>query len=236
MLRARAKVTPMSDQIHLTVPVVHALSGAILEYWFSSLNDASPLDPENEPFSSCYARWYGKQNAIDEEIRTRFELPLRATTRDGSRWEEELERWRSAPYGLLALLILLDQLPRNMYRNSPAMYAHDPLALSVATLAIREYEDAPLSLVQRMFLYVPLMHAENLTIQQLMVRRFESLLDLAEERSPHNRRFFEYALRYARLHLEVIERFGRFPHRNEILGRRSSDEEIEFLKREDARF
>jgi uncharacterized protein (DUF924 family) len=116
------------------------------------------------------------------------------------------------------------------------MYAHDPLALSVATLAIREYEQAPLSLVQRMFLYLPLMHAESRTLQRAMVARFERLVELAATRSPHNAGFFEFALGYARRHLAVVEQFGRFPHRNEILGRRSTAEELEFLKRDDSRF
>ena len=94
--------------------------------------------------------------------------------------------WRGTPNGLLALTILLDQFPRNMYRDSPMMYAHDSLALSVATMAIDDYEASPLSLVQRMFLFVPLMHVENLTVQQAMVDRFESLVNLAGDRSPHN--------------------------------------------------
>jgi uncharacterized protein (DUF924 family) len=87
-----------------------------------------------------------------------------------------------------------------------------------------------------MFLYLPFMHVENVTLQQSMVRRFEQLVELAAARSPHNVGFFELALDYARRHLDVVERFGRFPHRNEILGRRSSAEELEFLEREDSRF
>jgi len=215
---------------------VRELSGAILDYWFSSLDDATSLDPETEPFRTCYARWYGKQKEIDDEIRARFEVPLAHVTREGSRWDETLDEWRRAPKGLLALTILLDQFPRNMHRDSPAMYAHDPLALVVATQAIREYEDAPLSLVERMFLYLPLMHVENVTLEQAMVRRFEGLVELARAESPHNQGFFEMALDYARRHCAVVEMFGRFPHRNEILGRRSTPEELEFLERPDSRF
>lgn len=208
----------------------------ILDYWFSSLDDAATLDREAEPFRTCYARWYAKRPEIDDEIRARFEPALRAVTRDGAGWERRVDAWRSVPKGLLALVILLDQLPRNMYRDSPRMYAHDPLALAVTTLAMREYENAPLPLVERMFLYVPLMHAESSTLQQAMVARFERLADLAVTVSPRNRGFFEHALGYARRHLAVVERFGRFPHRNEILGRRSTPEEVEFLKRADATF
>lgn len=211
-------------------------STRILDYWFDSLDDSSALDPEVVPFKSCFPRWYGKRPDIDDEIRAEFRPTLEAVTRDGARWEQLVDEWRSSPGGLLGLVILLDQLPRNMYRDTPGMYAHDALALSVATTAVREYEDAPLSLVRRMFLYVPFMHAEDLTLQQLTVRRFEELVELASVRSSHNRRFFEQALDFARRHLEVIARFGRFPHRNEILGRRSTPEEVELLRRPGYRF
>jgi uncharacterized protein (DUF924 family) len=194
------------------------------------------LDRLVEPFSRCFPRWYGKRREIDDEIRERFEPALLAVTREGERWDPRLQAWRRAPDGLLALVLLLDQLPRNMYRDTPAMYAHDPLALAVATLAIREYEDAPLSLVRRMFLYVPLMHVENVTIQQSMVRRFEGLAAAAAVRTPHSLRFFEQALDFARRHRDVIARFGRFPHRNEILGRSSTPEETTFLESPGSRF
>jgi uncharacterized protein (DUF924 family) len=217
-------------------PFTAELSRTILDYWFASLDDTTPLDREVEPFRTCFTRWYGKQAAIDDEIRKQFEPALLAATREGRRWDEEVTRWQSAPLGLLSLVILLDQFPRNMYRDSARMYAHDDLALSVTTLAIREYEARPLSLVQRMFLYVPLMHAENLTTQQAMVARFESLLAMATERSPRNVGFYKFALQYAVRHRDVIERFGRFPHRNEILGRQSSAAELEFLQRDDSRF
>jgi uncharacterized protein (DUF924 family) len=170
----------------LNVPEV---SDAILSYWFSSLDDAAALDREAEPFASCYARWYGKRPEIDAEIRARFEPVLHAVTRDGARWDRQVDAWRSVPQGLVALVILLDQFPRNMYRDTPGMYVHDPLALMVATLATREYAEASLSLVRWMFVYLPFMHAENLTVQQAMVRRFERLADVAVDRHPMSSRF-----------------------------------------------
>jgi uncharacterized protein (DUF924 family) len=226
---------PLHQESIMSTPT-EELSKTILDYWFSSLDDTTPLDRQREPFQTCFARWYGKQAAIDDEIRARFEPALLAATRDGSRWERELANWQRAPLGLLSLVILLDQLPRNMYRGSSRMYAYDALALSVTTLAIREYETHPLSLVQRMFLYVPLMHVESATLQQAMVARFEGLAKSALERSPHNSGFFEFALQYARRHREVVETFGRFPHRNAILERTSTPAELEFLKRDDAGF
>jgi uncharacterized protein (DUF924 family) len=205
-------------------------AAAILEYWFSSLDDASRLDRTADPFRSCYQRWYGKDPAIDAEIRTRFEPVLRAATEDGRQLNETISAWRRAPYGLLALLLLLDQLPRNMYRNAPGMYAHDPLALVVAMEAIRAYEDdETLPLVRRMFLFVPLMHVENLTLQELMLGRFDDLVERARTRSPENRQFFAFARDYARRHVDVIAKFGRFPHRNEILARETTPAEKDFL-------
>lgn len=212
------------------------VSRAILDYWFSSLDDAALLDRNSEPFGTCFARWYGKQAAIDHEIRARFEPALLAVTRDGARWDREVAEWQQAPLGLLALVVLLDQFPRNMYRDSARMYAHDDLALSTTAVAMREYEEHHLTLVQRMFLYVPLMHSENLTLQQAMVTRFESLAALSRVRSPQNTKFFEFALDYARRHRQVIETFGRFPHRNALLGRASMPSELEFLQRDGSSF
>lgn len=116
------------------------------------------------------------------------------------------------------------------------MYAYDDLALSVTAVAIREYEEHPLTLVQRMFLYVPLMHAENLTLQQSMVARFEGLAELSVTRSPQNTQFFEFALDYARRHREVVAKLARFPHRNVLLGRTSTPSELEFLKLDGSSF
>jgi uncharacterized protein (DUF924 family) len=210
-------------------------SGPILSYWFADLDNASPLDRSAEPFRSCFARWYGKDDAIDREIRARFEPTLREVVTQAP-WDRELEGWERAPRGLLALVVLLDQLPRNMYRGTAQMYAHDERALATARYTIGRYEREPLPLVHRMFLYVPLMHAEDMATQREMVGLFESLVDRAAIEAPHHRGFFEHALGYARKHAEVIERFGRFPHRNVILDRRSSPEEEEYLRGPDAGF
>lgn len=209
---------------------------AILEYWFSSLDDEASLDRQIEPCRSCFARWYGKDPTIDAEIRERFEPILLAATRDGSSWDEEVAEWQRVPLGSLALVIMLDQFPRNMYRDSARMYAYDALALSVATLAVREYETEPLALIQRSFLYLPFMHVENLTLQQAMVAKFEGLVSLAGQRSPGNVGFFKYALEYAVKHRDIVAAYGRFPHRNSILGRASTAAELEFLKQEGSSF
>jgi uncharacterized protein (DUF924 family) len=214
-------------------PLVHdvpALTREILEYWFATIDDATPLDRETEPFRSCFARWYGKRPEIDAEIRERFEPALVAVTHDGRDWDRRIEAWRRVPDGLVALTILLDQLPRNMYRGTARMYVHDPLALVVAAHALHEPGGEERSLVRRMFLLVPFMHVENLTFQQAMVARFEDLVALARTRSPANLGFYENALDFARRHLAIIEGFGRFPHRNALLGRTSTLAEQELLR------
>lgn len=213
-----------------------ARSEAILSYWFASLDDGARLDRTIEPFRTCYGRWYGKDDATDREIRALFEADLHAVTASGLDFRGELDAWARAPLGLLALVILLDQLPRNMYRGTRRMYAQDELALATAMHAIRAYEGHAMPLVHRMFLYVPLMHSEDVAVQREMVRRFESLAELAGARGAGLGAFFEHALGFARKHLDVVERYGRFPHRNAILGRRSSAGELEYLQQPGAGF
>jgi uncharacterized protein (DUF924 family) len=217
-----------------------ARSEAIFSYWFATLDDSSALDPSAEPFRTCYRRWYAKDPAIDAELRGLFEDDFRAAvtrlTAGTSQPNPELDAWARVPLGLLSLVILLDQLPRNMYRGTSAMYAHDALALSVTRSAIRAYETLELPLIHRMFLYVPLMHVEDRTLQAEMTARFEELVELAARRCPGQRPFFEMALDYARRHAEVIRTFGRFPHRNALLDRPSTPEEEEYLRGPNAGF
>lgn len=213
-----------------TTRPLHALSHEILDYWFANLDDTTPLDREAEPFRSCYARWYGKRPEIDAEIRERFEPALIAVTEQGRAWDRHVEAWRQLPDGLVALTILLDQLPRNMYRDTARMYVHDPLALVVAAEARRAPGAETRSLVRRMFLLVPFMHVENVTLQQAMVAGFEELVADARVRSPANVGFYEGALDFARRHLDLVAVHGRFPHRNALLGRTSTAAELALLR------
>jgi uncharacterized protein (DUF924 family) len=208
---------------------------AILDYWFGSMGDGTVLDREAEPFATHFRRWYGKSPEVDAAIRRDFEPDLHAVIATGRRWDETMQAWREQPRGLLALTILLDQLPRNMYRDTARMYACDALGL-LASEAAREEITDDLPLVHRMFISVPLMHVENLTLQERMLVDFEMLVELAATRSPKNTRFFRFALDYAKRHVDVIREFGRFPHRNALLGRISTTAEVEFLARPDAYF
>lgn len=194
------------------------------------------LNREAEPFATYFVRWYGKNPKVDAEIKAEFEGDLLAVTQDGRQWDATVREWAAQPQGLLALTLLLDQIPRNIYRNSAAMYTHDALGLLVSDLARAEPSADKLPLTHQMFLAVPLMHVESVTIQQRMMTEFERFVELAKTRSPQNVGFYKFALDFGRRHLEVVEKYGRFPHRNELLGRTSTEAELEFLKNSDAYF
>ena len=185
---------------------------SILEFWFGS-------DP-NEPLKNSKT-WYQKNAEFDAEIKKRFEKCLTLAARGG------LDSWKATPEGYLALIILLDQFSRNVYRDTPGAFQNDPLALSASLEAQRLGLDRQLGPIQRTFLYMPMMHAENREIQKRSVETFRRL---AEESPPQFQEKLKDNLNYAERHAAIIERFGHFPHRNQILGRSSIPEEIEFLK------
>lgn len=183
----------------------------VLSYWFGPLDAADYPQPQ-------LALWWGKSPETDAHIRTTFGPTLDAIGRG------EID-WTGTPRGLLAQLIVLDQFSRNMHRDQPGMYALDHLAQDLALRGLAV--EAALTPKERSFLYMPLMHAENVALQWLCVRKFQELLDAAR---PADRSDWEKTLDYAKQHAAIVERFGRFPHRNAILGRTSTDEEVAFLK------
>ena len=152
--------------------------------------------------------WFEKNPAFDAEIRARF-APLYERA-----MREELKSWRDTPTSCLALVILLDQFPRNMFRGSAQAFAADPLARVAAGVILDNGWDKAMTPDERMFAYLPFEHSESLEDQEHSLRLFAD--------NPN----FEWARR----HCEIIRRFGRFPHRNAALGRASTSEEIEFLK------
>ena len=164
--------------------------------------------------------WFGAEPAFDSECATRFAASLEDAARGA------LDHWAGTPRGRLALVILLDQMPRNIHRGSPAAFAHDAQAAAHCIAGIESGQDRSLHPVERVFLYMPLQHAEDLGLQRLSVERFESLA--AEVDDAWRDRFAENA-HYARLHRDIVERFGRFPHRNRVLGRESTEEELSYL-------
>ncbi|MEK6246436.1 MAG: DUF924 family protein [Pseudomonadota bacterium] len=160
--------------------------------------------------------WFEKNPAFDGEIRQRF-LPLYELGAAG-----KLEAWKQTPAGCLALIVLLDQFPRNMFLNSARAFAADPLALDAARHAVAMGYDLGMSDDERAFTYLPFEHSESLADQN---RGCALMNPLGEE-------VYRYALR----HKEIIQRFGRFPHRNAALGRASTPEELEFLKQPGSAF
>jgi len=140
---------------------------------------------------------------------------------------QELQEWITAPRSALALILLYDQFPRNIFRGKPRAFATDALAREVTAHLLRTKGDQQLLAVERMFVYLPLMHSEALTDQRRSVTFFQQL---AQENPLVD------AVSQAVRHLEIIEQFGRFPHRNMILGRSSTAEEIEFLKQPGSSF
>jgi uncharacterized protein (DUF924 family) len=155
--------------------------------------------------------WFSKSEAFDAEIARRFEAPHHAAARG------ELDGWDQTPEGALALLLLLDQFPRNMFRGSPHAFATDPLARQVARAAVDRGFDAEVDPALRQFFYLPFEHSELLEDQD----RGVALCDQSGDAD---------LAKWARLHRDIIARFGRFPHRNESLGRTTSEAEQAFLK------
>jgi len=153
--------------------------------------------------------WFVKDETFDGRCRG-FEVEHHAAARG------ELSAWEMDAEGALALLILLDQLPRNIFRNSPHAFATDNLAQAIAARALDRGFDAATDSALRLFFYLPFEHAEDLAMQERCVTLFTNLGDA------------EY-LKFALLHRDIIARFGRFPHRNAILGRKSTVEELQFL-------
>lgn len=156
-------------------------------------------------------RWFEPDPAFDAEIRERF-LDVHERAAAG-----ELSDWAHSPEGLLALLLLLDQFPRNMFRKTPRAFATDAAARLIARRAIMGGYDRKVDPELRSFFYLPFMHSEDLTDQQLCMTLYRDLGN-------------EEGIKYAEIHLDAIRRFGRFPHRNEILGRASRPEEVAYLK------
>ena len=198
----------------------------ILQFWFEGVKDTDTFDKSKNPFK----KWFIKDKKFDDEICLSFEADLiKASNGKYVNWEATVE-------GRLALILLFDQFSRNMYRESPLMFAFDDLALDLSQRSIGESVDKKLSLVQRVFLYLPLMHAEDLIMQDLCVAKMKEMIEESKKKCPPNTHYFQYTLEYAYRHHNIIKEFGRFPHRNEILQRVSTPEEMEFLKTKGSSF
>jgi uncharacterized protein (DUF924 family) len=167
----------------------------ILQFWFEELNDKQR---------------FAKDEALDATLRTRFGATLLAATRG------ELAGWRATPEGRLAEIVVLDQFSRNIYRDTPAAFAQDPQALTLAQELVASGQDQALDLTQRTFAYMPYMHSESLLIHA------QALVLFAQPG-------MATTLAFEQRHQAIIARFGRYPHRNALLGRASTADELAFL-------
>ncbi len=193
----------------------------LLDWWFGSEPSAAAVIRARQRL------WFGYRAEQDAEARQRFE-PLVRQALDGV-----LDDWSGVPEGWLALLLLLDQLPRMIFRGQPKAYAGDEKAQQLVRDGLAQGGDVLLAPIQRVFVYLVLEHAESLVLQEQAVVHFTQLLEMVE---PEERPLFEDFRQHALRHREVVARFGRFPHRNSILGRASNEAEQTFLAGPGSRF
>ncbi|MEA5580257.1 DUF924 family protein [Nodularia harveyana UHCC-0300] len=180
----------------------------ILEFWFGH--------PDAPDYGKPKADWFTENAEFDQEIRNQFLSDYQKVAGG------YLEGWIDAPESCLALILLLDQFPRNMFRGQPEAFATDWEAVSAAEHAVVKGYDSQLLPVQRWFIYLPFEHSENLSHQRQCVQLFQQL-----SHDPNSAKAIENSLS----HQAIIQRFGRFPHRNSILGRNSTKSEKEFLQK-----
>jgi uncharacterized protein (DUF924 family) len=179
------------------------LPAAILDFWFGP------------PPHAERAEWFRKDERFDGAIRARFGEAVGVALAGG------YGDWCATPRGALARILLLDQFPRNIFRGTPQAFAGDERALATAQDAVARGLDRELEPVERWFCYLPFEHSEDRTVQERSLELFEALAEATGNRAP-----FEWAEKHA----VIIRRFGRYPHRNAILGRPSTPEEVEFLQ------
>lgn len=201
---------PSSARLRSSAPVALPPAAAeVLDFWFAGQEAPREI-------------WFRKSSSYDALVRERFAGLIEQALAD------QLGGWTARPDAALAQVLLLDQFTRNVFRDTPRAFAGDALALAAAQGMCARGDDLALAPVQRVFVYLPFEHAEDAAMQAESLRRFEALA----QAHPGMAGFLDYARRHA----EVIRRFGRFPHRNAILGRASTPEEIEFLQQPGSSF
>ena len=193
----------------------------LLDWWFGADGNATDVAAARQGL------WFGKRDSQDREAELRFGALVEQALAG------ELQGWTDDPHGWLAQLILLDQLPRMIFRDTPRAFAGDSLARPLLRDGLDRGWDRRLTPIQRVFAYLVFEHAEDLSLQD---RAVELFADLLNEAAAAERPLFADFLDFAERHQRVIARFGRFPHRNAILGRASTDEEQAFLREPGSRF
>jgi uncharacterized protein (DUF924 family) len=198
-----------------------ATPAEILAFWFGPLDEYGNVVEDKTPM------WWQKHDEIDAEIRARFEATVQAARRG------ELDAWQETPDGRVALIVALDQFPRNIYRGTAEAFASDGQALTLAQTGIEQNHDQQVPFIYRLFFYLPLEHAEDRAVQAQSVGHF---VQLREQAPAAMQEAAANYLDYAKQHQVIIDRFGRFPHRNAILKRAPTDEEEAFLQEPNSSF
>jgi uncharacterized protein (DUF924 family) len=194
----------MNDKIH-----------EILSFWFGDIGRA------DLPSSDRTNLWFGESDKLKQEMLNLFGEEYQAAIAG------KLNDWAKTPRGRLALIILLDQFSRWAYRNTPNAFMQDKAAQELCIKGLQEKMDKSLTLIERVFFYMPLVHAENSEIQDQSIQLFQTLVSLSMTETTQ---VYQLFLAYAYAHFRVVKEFGRFPQRNQILGRKSTETEIAFLK------
>ena len=193
----------------------------VLAFWFG--HGQTAIEVANEKTEL----WWSKNERVDREIVDQFAATSEAAANG------ELARWSESPRGLLALIICTDQFPRNMYRDTPRAFACDSVALAYAKQCVDDGVATQLRPIERVFAYLPFEHSEELAEQERSIALYH---ELTQSVCADEVKLFNGYLDYAQQHYDIIKRFGRYPHRNKILGRESSDEELAFLKQPGSSF
>lgn len=183
------------------------LCDEIHEFWFEGITDETVIRKNENPFR----KWFLGEKKFDQDVKARFE----------KYFSESIivpEKFKS-PRDRLCLIILYDQLSRNIYRDTPRAYEHDEDACALSARMIKEGQDLELMNIERMFVYMPLMHAESIEPQELSVRCFTALADDVKLNQPMNYAYYENNLKHAVRYHQIIAAYNRFPHRDKILGR-----------------
>jgi uncharacterized protein (DUF924 family) len=187
---------------------------AVLSFWFGELDGYTDLDANKQRM------WWNGGPDIDDIIRTRFGAAVEAAL------QGQLDHWRDTARGSLALVILLDQFTRNLGRGTPEAFAGDDRALAACRHACDHGQDGELRLIERAFLYMPMMHAEDRKMAETCKARFAELSKEIAEKAPKG---FPDFNKHAIQHADILLRFGRYPHRNEVLERTSTEDEHHFM-------
>lgn len=187
----------------------------LLDFWFGNLGTA------DLPSSDRTRLWFGDDETVKRELVKSFKKEFAEASTGG------LAEWNKTPRGCLALIILLDQFPRYMHRGSSKAFSFDKMAQTLCMEGLQDKVDHSLTLIERVFFYMPLVHAEDSDIQEKSIRLYQELVTLSMAETTQ---IYQLFLAYAYAHFRVIKEFGRFPQRNISLGRKSTDAELAFLK------